>query len=297
MIDRLSNAFSLMVHMLVIVLLGRMTFAADPVERREAGMEIEIVDFEYAMPDARPVIAEAPAAAPSAPATETMPRQQAPEAPPVPALMPREPDVPAPSAAPDIVEQIRAPVPVPAPAQLPTPAPKAEAPAQSASTRPTAQASDKPADTQRLDAAALARSSGITKAAPATQTRLNSATIGSAIGEAAPRGVPGLTFRQKVDLAQKVRDQVMPCWNPPSASEAGLAIVRLRFRLDRDGRVVGQPVQSGVTGQTEANAAYVNLLTNSGRRAILMCAPIELPPELFEAWAQVEVEFNPRDLR
>lgn len=297
MIDRLSNAFSLMVHVLVIVLLGRMTFAADLVERREAGMEIEIVDFEYAMPDARPAIAEAPAAEPSALASETLPWQQAMEAPPAPNPAPSEPNVPAPAAATDIVEQTRARVPVPAPALLPTPAPKAEAPAQSASTRPTTPASDKPGDAPRLDAAALARSSGIANVSPATQTRLNSATIGSAIGEAAPRGVKGLTFRQKVDLAQKVRDQVMPCWNPPSASEAGLAIVRLRFRLDRDGRVVGQPVQSGVTGQTEANAAYINLLTNSGRRAILMCAPLELPPELFEAWAQVEVEFNPRDLQ
>jgi hypothetical protein len=41
----------------------------------------------------------------------------------------------------------------------------------------------------------------------------------------------------------------------------------------------------------------MNLLANSGRRAIVLCAPLELPAELYDAWAEVEVEFDPRDLR
>ena len=106
-----------------------------------------------------------------------------------------------------------------------------------------------------------------------------------------------VVYGQKIDLAEKVRAQVMPCWNPPPADGLASTSVRLRFRLDRDGRVVGQPVRSGVTGQNQVSTAYINLLTNSGRRAVLMCSPLRLPPELYEAWADVEVEFDPRDLR
>ena len=86
-------------------------------------------------------------------------------------------------------------------------------------------------------------------------------------------------------------DTAPPADGPTSAS------VRLSFRLDRNGRVVGQPVRSGVTGQNQVSTAYINLLTNSGRRAVLMCSPLRLPPELYEAWADVEVEFDSRDLR
>lgn len=294
MIDRLSNTISIALHLAIIVLLGKITFAVEPAEIRQTGMEIEIIDLEHAMPNTRPVAAEA--AAPSSPASEP-----APITPPNPAIRaapsrPAVADVPAKAAISEPVVEKPAPEPQPAPQPIPAPVPKAEPPAQAASASPGSQAKAKAESVAPLDASTLARSRSIAASGPAAQSRLNSATIGSAIGKAAPRGLPGLTFRQKVDLAQKVREQVMPCWNPPAADGVGLASVRLRFRLDREGRVIGQPVQSGSDGQTSANAAYVNLLTNSGRRAVMLCAPLKLPPELYEAWAEVEVEFEPREL-
>lgn len=295
MIDRLSNTISIALHLAIIVLLGKITFAVEPVEIRQTGMEIEIIDLEHAMPNTRPVAAEA--AAPSSPASEP-----APTTPPNPAIRaapsrPAVADVPAKAAISEPVVEKPAPTPQPAPQPIPAPVPKAEPPAQAASASPGSQAKAKAESVARLDASTLARSRSIAASGPAAQSRLNSATIGSAIGKAAPRGLPGLTFRQKVDLAQKVREQVMPCWNPPAADGGDFASVRLRFRLDRAGRVIGQPVQSGSVGQTSTNAAYVNLLTNSGRRAVMLCAPLKLPPELYEAWAEVEVEFDPRELR
>lgn len=294
MIDRLSNTISIALHLAIIVLLGKITFTVAPMEMRQTGMEIEIIDLEHAMPTARPVAAGAaepsvPASEPT-PATPSNPTMSA--APPSPVSA----DEPVRLATNEPVVEKSAPIPQPAPQPLPAPLPKAEPPAQAASASPGSQAEAKSQSVARLDASALARSRSIAASGPAAQSRLNSATIGSAIGKAAPRGLPGLTFRQKVDLAQKVREQVMPCWNPPAADGVGLASVRLRFRLDREGRVIGQPVQSGSDGQTSANAAYVNLLTNSGRRAVMLCAPLKLPPELYEAWAEVEVEFEPREL-
>lgn len=296
MIDRLSTAASVSLHLALLVLLARITFAVNAPAAHQNGMEIEIFDSEYAMPDARPMLADLPARSfeslqrlPAEP-TELQPLSNASSEPASvepPPISFQEP-VPIGGGAlsqPTVTEVARA-----------TLGRTDEAPERVAESA-VSQTADKVRSTPRLDAAALGRSGGIPSAAPASEARLNSATIGSAIGKAAPRGVAGLTFRQRIDLARRVREQVMPCWNPPPASEFGPATVRLSFRLDRLGRVVGQPAQTTVTGRSEANEAYVSLLTSSGRRAIFLCAPLELPPELYEAWAEVEVEFDPRDLQ
>lgn len=296
MIDRVSSALAVILHIAFVLLLGRVTFALQKAEPHNKGMEIEIIDLAHAMPDARPVIADSSSAAPSQPQARDV-RPVEPETVPMPPASIRpEPEV-MPKAVPlDTASENRPAVPQPAPA--PTPKPLANEPPQVASAPLEAQPEPEPGAGRgaRLDTAALSglRSIASSNAKP---SRLNSATIGSAVGKAAPKGIQGLTFRQKIDLAEKVRAQVMPCWNPPPADGLVSASVRLRFRLDRDGRVVGQPVRSGVTGQSQVSTAYINLLTNSGRRAVLMCSPLRLPPELYEAWADVEVEFDPRDLR
>jgi outer membrane biosynthesis protein TonB len=295
-IDRVSNALAVILHIAVVLLLGRVTFAIQEAEPRKKGMEIEIIDLAHAMPVSRPVIADAP------PATRSQPQARV--------VVPEEPETVAVRSAPvrpepeivpkavslDTASESRSAVPQPAPAPIAKPV--ANEPPQVASASLEAQPEPEPGAGRgaRLDTAAL---SGLRNIASsnAKPSRLNSATISSSVGKAAPKGIQGLTFRQKIDLAEKVRAQVMPCWNPPPADGLGSASVRLSFRLDRDGRVVGQPVRSGVTGQSQVSTAYINLLTNSGRRAVLMCSPLRLPPELYEAWADVEVEFDPRDLR
>lgn len=294
MINRVSDASAVILHIAFVLLLGRIIFAIPEAEPRHKGMEIEIIDLAHAMPDARPVIADSPIAAPSqSQARYVVPLE--PISPPMPSASFR----PGAEVAPEVVasdmmsESLSA---VPRPAPAPTPAPVVEEFPQVAAAASDAQQKSEAGRAVRLDAAALSglRSFATNDPKP---SRLNSATIGSVVGKAAPKGIQGLTFRQKIDLAEKVRAQVMPCWNPPPADGPTSASVRLSFRLDRNGRVVGQPVQSGVTGRNEASAAYINLLTNSGRRAVLMCSPLRLPPELYEAWADVEVEFDPRDLR
>lgn len=181
--------------------------------------------------------------------------------------------------------------PVPASAQLPSAAESRRAVSALANALPQSPEKTRP----RLTATVLSGMRGAVGNQTA-QSRLNSADIGSAIAGASPRGLQGLTMRQKIDLAQKVREQVMPCWKPPASDAPIVAAVRLRFRLDRKGGVVGLPAQVGVP-PSGPNAAYLGLLVNSGRRAILMCAPLRLPADLYEAWSEVEVEFDPRNLR
>ncbi len=296
MIDRVSNALAVILHIAVVLLLGRVTFAIQEAEPRKKGMEIEVIDLAHAMPVSRPVIADAPPATRSQPQARDVVSEEPETVSMRSASVRPEPEVTPKTVPSDTESESRLAVPKPTAAPAPTPTPVAEEPTQVANASPVVQPQPGAGRVARFDAAAL---SGLRNLASseAKPSRLNSATISSSVGKAAPKGIQGLTFRQKIDLAEKVRAQVMPCWNPPPADGPTSASVRLSFRLDRNGRVVGQPVQSGVTGRNEASAAYINLLTNSGRRAVLMCSPLRLPPELYEAWADVEVEFDPRDLR
>lgn len=289
-------------------------------------MELEIIDTKHAMPLPDPAVAEAEPAVPSdqeavaetmiPPANPQPVQSPAPQpiAPPVPQAVTRRP-VPAkevkPEPAPARVRPL-GPGPVAAPQapivpQLPKPA---SSMASSASTSAPASAPSKPASPQaspkaaasltpprpRLDAGAIARTLAA-KAVSGTQTRLNSATIGSAIGRAAPRGAASLTVRQRVNLEEMIRAQVTPCWNPPASEERAASVtVLLRIRLDRSGAVIGAPEVVATKGVNANNAAYARSLAGSVRRAVARCSPLRLPPELFDAWSDVELNFDPKDV-
>ncbi|WP_298195234.1 hypothetical protein [Novosphingobium sp.] len=318
MSDRLSPVLSLLLHLGLLALLSMVSLHVRDVVPPPPGMAIEVVDLDHAMPLPDPalsppqdevdtssrddasheaVAAPVPVASKPVPSAHAAPIQERvaapvpsrlpapPSPPPVPALAPA-PAPPARIAPQPPVETIAA---SPAVAQPVAPAPMS---APVVATKPVAPA---PAP-RRLDTAALARSLGAANS-PAPRPRLNSAAIGSAIGQAVPKGVAGLTVRQRTNLAEMIRAQVTPCWNPPSAEEtSGHVTVLMRIRLGRDGGVTGLPAVSRTTGLTTVNGAYANALAGSVRRAILRCAPLKLPAELYEAWADVELNFDPRDI-
>lgn len=337
MIERISVALAIAVHLAIILLLGRLNFEVNEGEQQINAMDIKFRGVQSgidspldAFPEPSPALqVSEPAAMPLAEnadsvgpvpvppsAAEVSPKSKpevksSPEAPmpAVPASVPQAKPVAQASAEPiSVADPVPRPItplalaptaasaaisqPVPAPVQAPVPADTRRAVSDIANTLRQSGERTRP----RLNAAML---SGLRNTVGGDQksSQLNVAVIGSAIARAAPRGLPGLTRVQKIDLAQKVREQVMPCWKPPVSDAPMEATVRLRFRLDQNGGVVGLPTQSAASNPAAPNAAYLNLLANSGRRAILKCAPLKLPPDLYEAWADVEVEFDPRDLR
>lgn len=90
-----------------------------------------------------------------------------------------------------------------------------------------------------------------------------------------------------------LRGQIQRCWNVPAgAMDAENLKVSVRFKLDPSGAVEGSPqiVQGGGSAGVERAAA------ESARRAILQCAPYNLPSEKYEAWADVIVNFDPSDM-
>lgn len=90
-----------------------------------------------------------------------------------------------------------------------------------------------------------------------------------------------------------LRGQIQRCWNVPAgAADAENLKVSVRFSLDPSGGLDGNPeiVSGGGAGGIERAAA------ESARRAVIRCAPYNLPSDKYDAWADVIVHFDPRDM-
>lgn len=89
-----------------------------------------------------------------------------------------------------------------------------------------------------------------------------------------------------------LRAQLMGCWNPPvGVAEAKNLIVIVRFELNRDGSVSGEPTVTNYS----ANALF-QVAAESATRAVRRCQPFRLPPSKYDAWRDVEVKFDPNDM-
>ena len=113
--------------------------------------------------------------------------------------------------------------------------------------------------------------------------------------EQAALGGERTTTGQKLTQSEMdaLRGQIQRCWNVPAgALEAENLKVSVQFKLDRSGALESNPeiVAGGNGGSVERAAA------ESARRAILQCAPYNLPGDKYEAWADVIVHFDPSDM-
>lgn len=90
-----------------------------------------------------------------------------------------------------------------------------------------------------------------------------------------------------------LRGQIQRCWNVPAgAADAENLKVSIQFRLAPNGSLDGNPsIVSGGGSQGIERAA-----AESARRAVLACAPYNLPADKYEAWSDVIVHFDPRDM-
>ena len=90
-----------------------------------------------------------------------------------------------------------------------------------------------------------------------------------------------------------LRGQIQRCWNVPAgAADAQELKVSVQFRLDPSGALDGAPriVSGGDAGGIARTAA------ESARRAVIRCAPYTLPSDKYDAWSEVIVHFDPRDM-
>lgn len=104
-----------------------------------------------------------------------------------------------------------------------------------------------------------------------------------------------LSAIQAATLEQAIRAQIAPCWNPPigGADVQGMTAV-LRIKLNRDGSVAAAPEFVSQSGATAGNQAYARAFVETAKRAVLRCAPLQLPDALFPYWKEFELNFDPR---
>lgn len=249
-----------------------------------------VTDVEIVTEIARETSAPAPPRpSPPAPPRETAappPLETPPDpAPPEPAPPEPVPDaVPPPEPAP--------PRPEPKPEPRPKPAPPKPAPLKPTPPKP---APAKPRPAERLDASEL--TDLLDKALPkAPRKPLDTSALAKSIEAATPRNAR-VDPRALASLQAAIRAQIAPCWNPPiGGADVRKMTVVLRIELGRDGAVLGRPAilsQTGVTGQ---NGDYARAFAETARRAVLRCAPLKLPADLYESWRSFELNFDPSEI-
>lgn len=88
-----------------------------------------------------------------------------------------------------------------------------------------------------------------------------------------------------------LRGQIQACWSvPASAQGQGNLKVSVRFNLEPDGRLAGNPAITTSSGNRQ--------LDESARRAVLRCGQngYQLPADKYDAWQTVIVNFDPSDM-
>lgn len=106
-----------------------------------------------------------------------------------------------------------------------------------------------------------------------------------------------ISTAQMATLRQAIRGQIAPCWNPPvGGADVADMTVLLAIRLNRDGSVAGMPQLISQSGATDGNSAYARAFVDAARRAVLRCAPLQLPADLYRHWAAFELNFDPTSM-
>ena len=96
---------------------------------------------------------------------------------------------------------------------------------------------------------------------------------------------------------EAVRRQIQPCWNfPVGTRDAGSLRVLIRIWLNRDGSVRDAKVldPERIDSDSKLRAA-----AEAGLRAVNnpRCSPLRLPPEKYDQWKVLTIDFDPSKLR
>jgi outer membrane biosynthesis protein TonB len=259
-------------------------------------------------PEAAPEPAAEPAPAPEpAPPVVEKPKPQPRPEPPKPAP-PKPAPKPVPKAPPKPVQKpVPKPVakPVPKPAAKPAPKPAEKTPPRKASPIDgIVKSAPKSAPKAAPKSAPPGRTTGSSKTATPPKKAGSSAfddafkagTPGAKPAAAASTGTPAAQIgpSARSALGAAISRQLKPHWQAPQGADVELLVTKVRFRLNRDGSLAGEPQAVGTTGQTAANQAQVARHQEQAIRAVKLAAPFDLPDDLYEGWKVVTTNFDRR---
>ncbi len=102
----------------------------------------------------------------------------------------------------------------------------------------------------------------------------------------------------KAALVEALGKQVDGCWqSPPGSGKAREPVVKVRVTLRRDGHLRGtlQVLSRNTGGQAGADLFLPT--GDSALRAVMRCAPYEMPAPKFASWRVLELSFDPQGVR
>ena len=93
-----------------------------------------------------------------------------------------------------------------------------------------------------------------------------------------------------------IRRQLTQCWHPPAGAKGAqdMPVIPVRLFLNIDGTVR----EARLTGTGQMSDAFYRAVAESALRAVKdpQCNPLKLPPEKYEQWKEMIINFNPKDL-
>jgi len=248
---------------------------------------------------------ETPAEEPPEPADKPGDSQVQQPTPPTPTPAP----TPAPEPAPVVAEPEPEPEPEPTPAPDPAPAPE-PVPAVEPEPAPEPEPQQEAAPAPQPIVTSVAPRSKPTpprRSPEPPRDDFNSNQIAALLNKTEPAQQSGNASEQPASLGSRsgaqnirmtqseldaLRGQVSQCWNPPVGAVGAEDLkVRVRFNLSEGGDVVGAPEILNSSGNPAFSAA-----ASSATRAIMRCQPYSLPVAKYDAWQEVIINFDPREM-
>jgi outer membrane biosynthesis protein TonB len=119
---------------------------------------------------------------------------------------------------------------------------------------------------------------------------------GLSSGDKAAAGTPAATFgaAEAASLRQAIARQIKPHWSAPEGVDVEKLVTVVRFRLDKDGSLIGNPTIVSQSGVTPSNEAQKGRHAEQAIRAIRLAAPFDLPAQFYDQWKVVNSQFDRR---
>ncbi len=94
-----------------------------------------------------------------------------------------------------------------------------------------------------------------------------------------------------------IRGQFIPCWRVPMGSkDAASLAVRVKVELIQDGSVKTANIASDQQSRYASDPMF-RAAADSAVRAVHKCSPLKnLPPEKFNTWKEMTINFDPKDM-
>jgi outer membrane biosynthesis protein TonB len=151
------------------------------------------------------------------------------------------------------------------------------------------------------DKAAAAPGTGKTASAKPKSDRLGKDFLkGLSVDAKKDEGAPAAKISplQLASIGAAIVAQIKPCYQVPSGGvDVSKIKTTLDLRFNKDGTLTSPPTLVDQSGVNSDNRAYAQQMAEAARRAVLRCAPLHLPAELYKGgWDHIQPTFTPASL-